>query len=458
MNCRLELCLLVAVAMMVACTAEASIMELRNKYRNLVNHERGFGPAGGRGSAAAAAAAGSGGVSSSVAASAAAAGFGYQGGHPQGPYVAQPKYYRQPPVHQHHYPSQPMVFMSPPAPPPPPRVSRHQPMRHSNAHYGDLMPEQSVPRFHNTPQFRTHYEYPRQQHQHYQYYPEPRYVKSNHGQFFQPGAATSSAAATSAGGGAGGAAATSSGASGGSMRGAAAAASASAGGQHYAPDHNHHTLDREEMSEHYHQPESVNHFEAQSGTFADGKGGEFEHGSYVRETESAESHEDGREDGDHYYNAQAYGKSGDVNNHMAYNNKDEDLIHTPNLFRKKKSKTNFVSNYNKQHRETGSGVVAHDKHSAMFNKNSKKLKENVDQHYAKGSEGAMKTKAYNSHSDIDDEDEMETDTRGLGNFVGVDGVVHGKRRQFNNHGAAAAAAAASGAASASVQGDHLKAQ
>lgn len=457
MNCRIGLCLVVAIVM-AASMAEAGVRDLRNKYRHLIGGDGGMISSGG-GSAAASAAAGANGVSSSVAMATGGAN-GYRYGPPGG-YVPEPSvqhhYYQQPqyqPRHHQYRPQQtPMIRR--PAPgyyetegglvePVAQFPYGGQHAAAPAAAYGYQEPSRFrfAPQHHNQHQHQHQHQHPHHHNGHHQQHPQ-HYVESQRGPVYQPGAATSSAAAAVSGGHHGGSAAAASAASG---------VSASAAGSFHAPEHNHHTVDREELNQQYYEPETVDHYEAKAGTFNDNAGGTLEEGSYVRDTETVEKHEDGREDGDHYYNAHAYGKSGDVNKYTAYNNGDEDILHTPNVYRKKKSNTNFVSNFNKQHRETGSGVIAHDKHSAMFNKNTKKVKENVDQRYSKAGEGLTETKNFNSKTDIDDEDEEAMDSRGLGNFVGVDGVAHARRPDFGTSVAAASAAAA--AASATVAAAH----
>lgn len=157
-----------------------------------------------------------------------------------------------------------------------------------------------------------------------------------------------------------------------------------------------------------------------------------ESSAYKRSTENIQNHEDGHVDDNHYYNAQSYGKTEDEKLHEAYNNNDEDVEQTPTLYRSKKSGENYVMDYNKARRESGSGVLASDKHSSAFNKNSKRLIENVDRSHTREGDGIIEDVNVVSATDLDDADEEIYDSDGLhGGAAGA--------------GAAAAASAAGGA-------------
>lgn len=171
------------------------------------------------------------------------------------------------------------------------------------------------------------------------------------------------------------------------------------------------------------------------GTFSSDDNGR-ESSSYKRTTENVENHEDGRADDNHYYNAQSYGKTDDENLHEAFNKNDEDVEQTPTVYRSKKSGENYVMDYNKARRESGSGVLAKDKHSSAFNKNYKKFNEHVDQASDRQGAGFAENVSSVTTQNFDDADEEIYDSDG-----------------FDQSGAAAAASAASvagrGAAAAS---------
>jgi len=319
-------------------------------------------------------------------------------------------------------------------------------------------PAPAVQHHYQPPTFRfgTHYNQPAVHHRAGAHHVHPHHHHSG-------GAAAASAAATSAGGLGGGAAASSATASG--MGGGAAASSAAARASRAGHSSvagaaasvastpmnaGSHVVEEENFEEHYEEPATDNTYVAQTGAYAnDGQGRESS--SYVRATENVEKHEDGSEDDDHYYNAHSFGKTYDENKHEAYNNADEDVLHTPNVFRSKKSSTNYVKDLSKARRETGSGVLAHDKHSASYNKNSRKFKENVDQHYNREGAGFSESQASATAQAHEDEDEERMDSDGLGTFVGVDGRVHQRHPGFMSRvggahggGAAASSSAASG--------------
>lgn len=179
---------------------------------------------------------------------------------------------------------------------------------------------------------------------------------------------------------------------------------------------------------------------AATGTYANTDLGK-ESSSYRRSTENLLNHENGHVDDNHYYNAQSYGKTDDENLHEAYNKDDEDIEQTRHLFRRKKSGENYVLDYNKASRESGSGVLAKDKHSSAFNKNSRKLVENVHQKHKIRGNGVVEDVNHVTSHDLDDDDEEIFDSDGLeGPHVGH--VGHG--------GSSSAAAAASAAADGSV--------
>lgn len=222
------------------------------------------------------------------------------------------------------------------------------------------------------------------------------------------GAASAAAAASAAGGGYGGAASS-----------AAAAAGAAGGSGGYAGE-----------------------TAAATGTYANSDHGK-ESSSYRRSTENLLNHEDGHVDDNHYYNAQSYGKTDDENLHEAYNKDDEDVEQTPNVYRKKKSGENYVLDYNKARRESGSGVLAKDRHNSAFNKNSRKFIENVDQKHKIRGNGVVENVNHVTAHNFDDDDEEIFDSDGL------DAAPVAPYGGSAAATAAAAAAAASGGSAAS---------
>lgn len=172
---------------------------------------------------------------------------------------------------------------------------------------------------------------------------------------------------------------------------------------------------------------------ANAGTYSNADHGK-ESSSYRRSTENLLNHEDGHVDDNHYYNAQSYGKTDDENLHEAFNKDDEDIEETPHLFRKKKSGENYVLDYNKARRESGSGVLAKDRHSSAFNKNSRRFLENVDQKHKIRGNGIVENVNHVTAHNFDDDDEEVFDSDGLGAPAGYPAS------------SAAAAAAAAGAA------------
>lgn len=171
-----------------------------------------------------------------------------------------------------------------------------------------------------------------------------------------------------------------------------------------------------------------------SGTYSNNDNGR-ESSAYKRSTENLQKHEDGRVDDNHYYNAQSYGKAEDEDLHEAFNKNDEDIEQTPTVYRSKKSGENYVMDFKKAHRESGSGVLAKDKHSSAFNKNSKKFRENVDQSHARSGAGVLVDENRVSTQNLDDEDEEIFDSDGFGQPLSAAG----------SGGAAAASSAAGGA-------------
>lgn len=155
---------------------------------------------------------------------------------------------------------------------------------------------------------------------------------------------------------------------------------------------------------------------ASTGTMA-GQGAERESSSYKRNTESLEKHESGKEDDDHYYSAQSYGSSEDENLHEAFNDFDEDVEATANVYRSKKSGGNYVKDYNKSVKASGTGVLAKDKHSSAYKKNSKRFNENVDQTHQSESNGFVEDVNQATKQDYHDEDEEIYDSDGYGNNV-----------------------------------------
>jgi len=182
-----------------------------------------------------------------------------------------------------------------------------------------------------------------------------------------------------------------------------------------------------------------NSYVATTGTYANNDQGR-ESSAYKRVSETVENQEEGRADDNHYYNSQSFGRAEDENLHEAFSKNDEDIEHTPTVFRSKKSGENYVKDFNKSIRETGSGVLAKDKHSSAYNKNSKKFNEKVDQSHSKEGAGIIEqTNDVTSH-DFDDEDEEIFDSDGLEGFVGH-GAQAGAAASTNGGGATAAAAA-----------------
>lgn len=171
-----------------------------------------------------------------------------------------------------------------------------------------------------------------------------------------------------------------------------------------------------------------------TGTYSNNDNGR-ESSSYKRSTENLQNHEDGHVDDNHYYNAQSYGKAEDEDMHEAFNKNDEDIEQTPTVYRSKKSGENYVMDFKKARRESGSGVLAKDKHSSAFNKNSKKFTENVDQAHAVAGNGFVEDHNHVTTHALDDEDEEIYDSDGFGHAP-----VYPARG-----GAAAASAAAAGA-------------
>lgn len=172
-----------------------------------------------------------------------------------------------------------------------------------------------------------------------------------------------------------------------------------------------------------------------SGTYSNNDNGR-ESSSYKRSTENVQNHEDGNVNDNHYYNAQSYGKAQDEDLHEAFNKNDEDIEQTPTVYRSKKSGENYVMDFKKAHRETGSGVLAKDKHSSAFNKNTKKFTENVDQAQSREGNGFFEDQNRVSTQVLDDEDEEVYDSDGFAHPTPVLGA---------RGGAAAASAAAGGA-------------
>lgn len=227
------------------------------------------------------------------------------------------------------------------------------------------------------------------------------------------GAASAAAAASAASGGYGGSAASS------------AAAAAGSGGAGY-----------------------VGEAAAATGTYANSDHGK-ESSAYRRSTENLLNHEDGHVDDNHYYNAQSYGKTDDENMHEAYNKDDEDVEQTAHVYRKKKSGENYVLDYNKARRESGSGVLAKDRHNSAFNKNSRKFIENVDQKHKIRGNGIVENINHVTAHNFDDDDEEHFDSDGL------DAPVAPYGGSAVAASAAAAAAANGGSAASSASGAAL---
>lgn len=173
-----------------------------------------------------------------------------------------------------------------------------------------------------------------------------------------------------------------------------------------------------------------------------------ESSAYTRSTEKVNGKEQGHVDDNHYYNAQSYGKSDDTNLHEAYNKNDEDIIQTPTVYRSKKNQENYVKDFNKNRRETGSGVVAKDNHSSGYSKNTNKLIEHVDQKHSKVGEGVVENVNHVSSQHLDDEDEEIYDSDGLGSHAGAG--MHGMGAHGSGVSASATASAAGVSTSAAV--------
>lgn len=195
---------------------------------------------------------------------------------------------------------------------------------------------------------------------------------------------------------------------------------------------------------------SGNTYSAAAGTYADAGNGR-ESSAYKRSTENIQNHEDGHVDDNHYYNAQSYGKTDDEKLHEAYNNNNEDIEQSPTLYRSKKSGENYAMDYAKSRRESGSGVLASDKHSSAFNKNSKRLIENVDQTHSREGNGIIEDTNVASAQDLNDADEEIYDSDGFnGEYAGAAGAAAassaGSAGGRFGGAAASSAAAAAGAA------------
>lgn len=240
------------------------------------------------------------------------------------------------------------------------------------------------------------------------------------------------------------------------------AASATATSGHVDP-HSRAVSEAAVYNEHFEQPENVNTYAAAHGTY-DNNGDGHESSSYARSTKDVHNHEDGRQNDNHYYNAHSYGNTYDENKHEAFQKNDEDVVHTPTVFRSTKSSTNYVKDLNKARRESGSGVLAHDKHSSSYNKNSRKFNEQVDKRKDKRGAGVADTASFSSSSNFDDEDDEIYDSDGLGTFVGVDGIRHPARptsmaaatatSSVGNGGVSTSTAVGNGAASSSASSGH----
>lgn len=178
------------------------------------------------------------------------------------------------------------------------------------------------------------------------------------------------------------------------------------------------------------------------GTYSNNDNGR-ESSSYKRSTENVQQHENGHEDDNHYYNAQSYGKAEDEDLHEAFNKNDEDITQTPTLYKSKKSGENYVMDYKKARHESGSGVLAKDKHSSAFNKNSNRLIENVDEGHSRFGDGIVEDVNRVSALNLDDEDEEIFDSDGFGH-------QHVKHHPVGTGGGAAAASAAAGSVSSSA--------
>lgn len=405
-------CLLLVLATLGLCAGGAKdLQELREKYRNLSGGQRGY-------AGSAAATAGPAGVSSA----ASLGGSNYWGQQPAARYPP-PK--AEQPVYAHprsYYPApHKPVRAAPRRAAPATQVPHYEPQYYSGyAYAGAGHPSQGAYPVTARAGFKTG---PPKSYQH-KAAPKSERVPKKVKQPYHGRPAYEGVGAATAGG---------------PYYGHAVAA---AGVAHYVPEYDKHDIDEEHYHEHYDEPETVDEYAAAAGTYNADPNNFYEEDSYLRDTESEEGHEEGEEEGDHYYNAQSYGKAKDENKHTAFNNDFEDIYNDGKAMRSTKSKTNFVESFNKAHRETGSGVTAHDRHKAQYSKDLKKLKESVDQRRKKVGEGFSENQEKNTHIDVEEEDEKKSDSRGLGNFPGGEHKPPIKRPQPPKAAVAVAAAAA----------------
>jgi hypothetical protein len=230
---------------------------------------------------------------------------------------------------------------------------------------------------------------------------------------------------------------------------AAAGAATAASVESKPSGHDFHSVEESEESEHYEEPETVDEYAAQAGTFTtDGNG--VASRSYNRNTEFEENHEEGEEDDDQYLNSGSYGKTINEGHEEFYNDNNEDVEHTPTTFRKKASSTNYSKKVNKNGSESGSSVLAKNKHRAAFKNTGRRFKENVDRASQMQGSGVFHNEASSEASEFDENEEEAMDSRNLGNFVGADGFHHARRPSFNPAAATSSAAAASSNGGAST--------
>lgn len=151
---------------------------------------------------------------------------------------------------------------------------------------------------------------------------------------------------------------------------------------------------------------------ATAGTFA-ANGPVHESAFFARDAQSLQRHEHGREDDDHYFQSQAESKSSEKNEHEAYNNEDEDIMQDGNMYRKKKTSTNYVKSVNKTKNKNGTGVLAKDQHHASYNKDRHHMTDNISQQQIRNANGAMAQFNSATSSNFDDEDEAYYNNGGL---------------------------------------------
>lgn len=170
------------------------------------------------------------------------------------------------------------------------------------------------------------------------------------------------------------------------------------------------TEDEENFS--YSEPEETQELAAAAGTLADET--VVENQEYHRDTEDLEEHEDGNAEDDHYYKAQSYGKAGDTKKKENYNKNFEDIEHTPTVYKRKTGSESYNLDFNKQLRETGSGVLAKDRRRSAFNRNAKRFNERVNQARTRVGAGLDERATSSTNNGFDEEDEEISDSDGFG--------------------------------------------